>query len=233
MNLDKKLPIPDYPSLHEWEDYSATLGVEYMQCIEEGLDIAAYKDLFYAVMTLPKDEVRKKLADVLYEIVMNAPIRADYPYQEPSDLEGILKLRESAPELPAFDADRLPDQVLGAWMGRICGCMLGKSVEGVRTSELHPFLKATGNFPMHRYILKTDLDAVDLTQYKFNFSWPPMPMKSTACRWMMIPIMWCWPRKSSKNTAVILPPRIWPMPGWICSPKTPTARQNALPSVIL
>lgn len=53
--------------------------------------------------------------------------------------------------------------------GRICGCMLGKTVEGIHTDELIPFLKETGNYPMHRYILFSDLDKVDTNKYKYAF----------------------------------------------------------------
>ncbi|MBO5305727.1 MAG: PD-(D/E)XK nuclease family protein, partial [Clostridia bacterium] len=66
-----------------------------------------------------------------------------YKYIEPSDLESIKLLRKpySYEKKPAKN---LEDQILGAWMGRVCGCMLGKTVEGVRTNSLVPFLKETG-----------------------------------------------------------------------------------------
>ena len=47
--------------------------------------------------------------------------------------------------------------------------MLGKTVEGIRTNELIPFLKDTGNYPMHRYILKSDLTDETFEKYKFGF----------------------------------------------------------------
>ena len=55
-------------------------------------------------------------------------------------------------------------------MGRICGCMLGKTVEGIRTNELIPFLKETGNYPMRRYILRSDLNEEIQNKYKFHFA---------------------------------------------------------------
>ena len=55
-------------------------------------------------------------------------------------------------------------------MGRICGCMLGKTVEGIRTNELIPFLKETGNYPMRRYILRSDLNEEIRNKYKFHFA---------------------------------------------------------------
>jgi len=47
--------------------------------------------------------------------------------------------------------------------------MLGKTVEGIRTDELLPFLKETGNYPMHRYIYKSDLTEEILKKYQFPF----------------------------------------------------------------
>ena len=55
-------------------------------------------------------------------------------------------------------------------MGRVCGCMLGKPIEGIRTNELVPFLKETGNYPMHRYILRSDLNKEILDKYEFSFA---------------------------------------------------------------
>ena len=69
-----------------------------------------------------------------------------------------------------YDKSAIEDKVLGAWTGRICGCMLGKTVEGIRTDELVPFLKETGNYPMHRYILRTDLNEEILAKYRFGFA---------------------------------------------------------------
>ena len=47
--------------------------------------------------------------------------------------------------------------------------MLGKTVEGIRTDELVPFLKETDNYPMHRYIYKSDLTDEICGKYKFSF----------------------------------------------------------------
>ena len=64
----------------------------------------------------------------------------------------------------------MESKIYGAWLGRICGCLLGKTVEGIRTNELVPFLKETGNYPMHRYILRSDLNEEILNKYKFSFA---------------------------------------------------------------
>jgi ADP-ribosylglycohydrolase len=64
----------------------------------------------------------------------------------------------------------MADRILGAWLGRICGCMLGKPIEGIRSNELIPFLKETENYPLHRYILRGDVTEETLKKYKFPFS---------------------------------------------------------------
>lgn len=147
---------PQYETMHDWEFYGSNLMTEYTQSVEEGLDLSAYKDLFTAVSRLPKGEEKKQFADLLFHAVQNAAMRADFPYNEPSDLAAIQALRR------LYDYEKKAgappaDRVHGAWLGRVCGCMLGKTVEGIHTNELIPFLKDTGNFPLHRYILRSDL----------------------------------------------------------------------------
>ena len=159
---------PQYANIHDWEFYSSNLLTEYQQSIEEGLDIEAYKDVFSAVSRLPKDERKKKLGDILFDVVISANQKEGYPYMEPSDLETIRDLRTPY-SYKKNNTVKLENRIHGAWMGRVCGCLLGKTVEGIRTDELIPFLKETGNYPMHRYILYSDLDKVDLNKYKFGF----------------------------------------------------------------
>ena len=159
---------PQYANIHDWEFYSSNLLTEYRQSIEEGLDIEAYKDVFSAVSRLPKDERKKELGDILFDVVISANQKEGYPYMEPSDLETIRNLRTPY-SYKKNNTMKLEDKIHGAWMGRVCGCLLGKTVEGIRTDELIPFLKETGNYPMHRYILYSDLDKVDLNKYKFGF----------------------------------------------------------------
>lgn len=161
---------PRYQNIHDWEFYSSNLVTEYQQSLEEGLDIEAYKDIFYSVSRLPKTEIKKKLGDILFEIVVSAKGKDEYAYIEPSDLEQIQLLRRGPEDLLPYDKTDINNKIQGAWMGRICGCMLGKSVEGIRTRELVPFLKETDNYPMHRYICRSDLAEEVVSKYKFPFA---------------------------------------------------------------
>ena len=183
---------PNYTNIHLWEAYSENMLTEYQQCLEEGLNVAPYQDLFKAVAKLPQGEIKAKLGDTVFELIAQLAEKGEtvegYPYVEPSDLPGILEQRSGAAQplpqsaiqtvstlsesfMPESTATTsLQQRIHGAWMGRIVGCLLGKTVEGIRTNELIPFLKESGNYPMHRYILSTDVTAEIIEKYKFPFA---------------------------------------------------------------
>ena len=168
LTFEKKLN-PQYSTLHSWENYSSQLMTELVQSLEEGKDIDAYADLFKSAAKLPEGEAKTKIADTLFEVVLNAPVRNGYQYNEPSDLETIRLLRPSErPGSGEVDKDRLYDKLYGAIVGRVCGCLLGKPIEGIRTKELHPLLKLTGNYPMHRYIMNSDITDEIAEQFGFR-----------------------------------------------------------------
>jgi len=101
--------------------------------------------------------------------VDSLPTVENYPWQEPSDLPEIQALRSEQPEKkPLPDADILEDKMLGAWLGRICGCLLGKPIEGIRTNELWPLLKETDNFPLRRYLTSRDATPERMAKYTYR-----------------------------------------------------------------
>ncbi|MBQ9510194.1 MAG: ADP-ribosylglycohydrolase family protein [Clostridia bacterium] len=162
---------PIIQKMHDWEVYSSQLRTEYKQSMEEGLDIEPYKELFDAVSKMPIGEEKEKIADVLFNIVLNAPMRKDYKYEEPSDIDGIRALRDKTiqPKKGSIP-ENFKDKVAGAWYGRIAGCLLGKPVEGIKTTDLIPLLKMSGNYPMHRYILTTDITDEVKETVKWRFA---------------------------------------------------------------
>jgi ADP-ribosylglycohydrolase/transcriptional regulator with XRE-family HTH domain len=165
-----KIIKPQYQNMHDWEFYSSNLLTEYQQSVEEGLDLEKYKEVFSSVSRLPKGEIKKKIGDVLFEVVASSEQRKEYPYVEPSELEKIKSLRKKTDCLHEYSFDALENKIHGAWMGRICGCMLGKPLEGIRTDELIPFLEETNNYPLHRHVLRSDLTDKIIEKYKFGFA---------------------------------------------------------------
>ena len=144
--------------MHAWELYSSSLDTELRQCTDEGRDVAAYSDVVRAVSALPLSPLREELADALFAALTSAPLRPDYPYQEPDALEDIRAARPAArpAALPLPAADELSDRVRGAWLGRICGCLLGKPVEGWMSRDIEALARAEGNWPLTRYLTRNE-----------------------------------------------------------------------------
>lgn len=157
----------DYAHAEGFNRYSSDIMAEYKQCIEEGLDIEKYKDLFESVAKMKSGPEKAKMCDTIFEIVMGAKMRSDYKYNEPNEYKKIKKLREDYNfdgEMP--DKETFRKKLLGAWTGKACGCLLGKPVEFMKSQELIALLKETGNYPMHRYIMSSDITDEVCSHYK-------------------------------------------------------------------
>ena len=157
-----------YENQHHWESYPGQLLTEYRQSIEEGKDIKQYKGLFNEVMQMPSGKYREDMADILFNIVCSADTVDGYKYIEPSEIESIKRLRDNEEFAAAGIPNNYREKLYGAWMGRICGCLLGKPIEGRRTYEFIPLLKESDNYPMHRYIVSDDI--TEEMEKKFNYS---------------------------------------------------------------
>ena len=170
---DKEIKI-DYKHVEGFNRYLDDIMAEYHQSMEEGLDIEKHKALFESVAAMRNDAIKAKMCDDIYELVINSKIRSDYKHNEPNKLKEIKALRKPYDYKSAVqDEETLRNKILGAWTGRACGCLLGKPIEGIRSNELIPFLKETGNYPMHRYILSTDITDEICSHYKFSFKNKP------------------------------------------------------------
>jgi ADP-ribosylglycohydrolase len=134
--------------------------IEWMQCYDEGKDVEALRPL---CEELNKNDrcINPVLGDItvtLIDRLESAPMRSDYPYIEPDNLDDIRAARPSKRhELSlTHNESELLQRWRGAWEGRVAGCLLGKPVEGLRSEALNKLLAGTNNLPMNRYIRKAD-----------------------------------------------------------------------------
>jgi len=168
-------PIPSYEKMSYWESYSQDLMVDYYQAMDEGRDVEEMKDIMQATAQFRCGSEREKIADILFTMLYNAPMRADFAYREPDDLNEIRLLRPCLPEMTELINTPLPeenvfrDKIYGAWVGRICGCMLGQPLEGIKSKELTALLKHTGNWPMHRYVTSEEIKDPYFDSFDYNF----------------------------------------------------------------
>ncbi len=128
-----------FPSL---EELKSLIKIEIITKYEEGFDI----DVNAYLRKVKKVSRGKDLLE-LYHSLLEIPLREDYPYIEPSDLDGILKERPGNFRSLEFPRD-IEDKLLGGWLGRACGCMLGKPVEGWSREKIRERLEEIGEYPL-------------------------------------------------------------------------------------
>jgi ADP-ribosylglycohydrolase len=136
--------------VHDVLDPKDLLADELAQRRESGHDVAALEaPVSDALETAAPDELERLLVEV-----ESAPLRADWNYEEPSDLEEILAVRPAATPPPALELDEaeLLDRIHAAWLGRCAGCNLGKPVEGVVWEDMVRYLRAVDAYPLEDYI---------------------------------------------------------------------------------
>jgi ADP-ribosylglycohydrolase len=83
------------------------------------------------------------------------PRREEWPYAEPSDLDGIRGARPAAVALPVFAMPpaELLDKIHGGWLGRAAGCVLGKPFEmHLSMEEIRCYLQGAGALPLADYV---------------------------------------------------------------------------------
>jgi len=136
------------------------VSYELTQSREEGRDAAAVEALRAELEAAGDDPAGLQ---AVYGKLMALPVRDDFPFDEPSDLDGIRVRRAAGPRRfeMRLDDDGLLDRELGAWLGRCAGCALGKPVEGMmgRRGDL------TSKGRIKRYLTAVGPDEWPLSYY--------------------------------------------------------------------
>lgn len=121
---------------------------ELAQRREEDCETAALEAVWADLREQPPEQVAERL-EALWTLLEALP--AGREADEPSTLEGIRALCPEGPDRLAVDRDTLPDRMLGALLGRIAGCQLGKPVEGWSKADIDAYLAACGESELRDY----------------------------------------------------------------------------------
>jgi len=142
-----------------WENPQAMLAVESTQLKEEGREPSWIDEMMRSLDLAHATSA--ELAEFLTRL-QAAPMRPDFAFVEPSDLEAIRAAREgkSRTRRLTLDDAALFNRMHGAWLGRCCGCALGKPVEtfmgphrGLTSRQrIRTYLEAAGAYPLADYI---------------------------------------------------------------------------------
>ncbi len=117
---------------------------ELIQRREEGCDITGFEARITAA---GEDEAALSL---LYDELMSRPIKESFSYTEPNGYEEIRALSTlNTPAKPIdFASPATADKFEGAWLGRCCGCALGKPF------EIAPFNSGTPDGKIGPYYIR-------------------------------------------------------------------------------
>jgi len=132
-----------------FQEIEQLLRDEMVQRREEGCNVENFQ--------LQLDEALRvrspQRLDAVYEELMALHPLVTYPYKEPSGLD---EIRRETPhiqkEMRRVSEAELADRLLGAWLGRCAGCLLGKPVEGWSREKIRSRLVTSGSYPLDGYM---------------------------------------------------------------------------------
>ena len=114
-----------------WDTPFRLLQAEIVQREYEGYPVPeAIKEQVNALRDAKDFDNETKIAELNLALLELAP-DPDFGFEQPDDLEDIRQLRPEGPRklTMKLDESELLDKLHGAWLGRSCGCALGKPVE--------------------------------------------------------------------------------------------------------
>jgi ADP-ribosylglycohydrolase len=153
--MDDGHPAPELVEAYRQRTYDPLLPTdllhdEVQQRRETGYDVDA------VVVRANATDARDRAAVLaLVDGMRDLERRADWPYEEPDDLAAIEASLPRRPERRPVQQDRLGDQVLAAWLGRIAGCNVGKPVEdGLHwtVERIRDYLQRANAYPLADYV---------------------------------------------------------------------------------
>ncbi len=130
------------------DELQTLVRAELVQAEEEGRDVAVMRERIRG-----QDLGALSIAGLieLQDALAGLPQRADFAYDEPSDLASIKAARPPGGAGEAAVPPDLDDRILGAWLGRCAGCLLGKPVEGWPRESIVAYLRAADEYPLRQY----------------------------------------------------------------------------------
>jgi len=128
---------------------------EIIQRQEEGSDFKNLEDAFLRLNGKTDADARIEAHKILADLMERDAVTPSVSVSEPNDLDVI---RSLAPKIHVstssplhLNETELYDKVLGGWLGRAAGCLLGKPVERYKRSILREMLQSNDEWPLTNY----------------------------------------------------------------------------------
>nr|MDO8061355.1 ADP-ribosylglycohydrolase family protein [Candidatus Freyrarchaeum guaymaensis] len=130
------------------EELKQLVADEITQMREEGYDVTRVEEEFKGAGRGSRSELEELLKEL-----GRCRLRPSFPYKEPVDLNGIRTERPEGPRVIDLDLSRreLLDRILGGWLGRCAGCLLGKPAELLTKEQIEEWLRRADAYPLRNY----------------------------------------------------------------------------------
>lgn len=153
-----------------WFQNSEALFIELEQLADEGKDVIGLRARVERILCTDDAAQKERLATEFLQTTYAMPLKAGVAetMREPNELPLILDEADGVRDLPVPDGAALEDKILGAWQGRLAGCLLGKPFEGWMRARICGLLKATGNYPPKGYADMAHVDKAVLDRFDVN-----------------------------------------------------------------
>jgi len=153
-----------------WIDIIQRLKFEFQQCEEEGLDVSELRNEWSETekFKLSEDELRRK-AEIFYRILETTiSVSQDEKYNSSSVEVFTNRSNFKSDAAPEFSSSFIEDRILGGWLGRSAGCLLGKPIEKIQRVGTIELLSSNGTWPISDYISGKGIP--DFLQVKFPWN---------------------------------------------------------------
>jgi ADP-ribosylglycohydrolase len=153
-----------------WLDLSDRIKYELQQREEEGNDISKLHNEWNELESLAVNEENKKvIAEKFYHKLETFPFNVQNEKNEPSEWNEIIQLTKLKQEhVPFFTSSFIEDRILGGWLGRSAGCLLGKPIEKTPRYGIKEMLSSNNTWPITDYITGKGISNSLLKKYPWN-----------------------------------------------------------------
>jgi len=157
-------------------DYVERFEYELIQRKDEGLDVSVeevrFADIQSKIQKLGIDKLQEEAREILHEL-SSKPNPQNLALHEPDELAEIRNLlaKPQNSSIPAIDPDVQFDAILGGWLGRAGGCLLGKPIEKYHRTVIREMLESNGSWPLNHYFTQKGMPKSILEKYPWKRRW--------------------------------------------------------------
>lgn len=153
-----------------WLEILERIKYELRQREEEGNNAVELCSEWNQIEKLGLSEVELKMkAELFYRKLEETPSQVKNESSEPTSWNEIVRqCNYKADRIPSFSPSLIEDRILGGWLGRSAGCLLGKPIEKTQRSGIIELLSSNGTWPISDYITADGIPDSLLKKYPWN-----------------------------------------------------------------